>query len=265
MLVYDYFLMKYLLVAVLLLTLGTALSPEPIPSCSVPKIQLKDLPVSVNEIQSFNVNDLFTGFNLDFELSSSAPDFVRLKEKTVQVKTHDIEQVGLKSYHLDHRGNSWGRNLMTLSENNWVTKIRWGSATANETIPDLTEEVTVESEQNIYCYDALWLREEHIAIVDCAKKATFGLQNIFIYVNTTSQTVLPRTFENDMYVGFTTITRRRMVLHRENEFTYLIRAYFSNHVDIHHAGNTYLDVMTIVDPFKPRTLKVIDRSFLHQR
>lgn len=95
-----------------------------------------------------------------------------------------------------------------------MTKIRWGSASANETIPNLTEEVTVESEKNIYCYDAIWLREEHIAIVDCAKEAPDELQNIFIYINTTSQTVLPKTFENDMYVGFTTITRRRMVLHR---------------------------------------------------
>ena len=70
---------------------------------------------------------------------------MRLRNKTTLVKAHDVEQIGLKSYHLDHMGNRWGRNLMTLSENNWVTKIRWGSATANETIPDLTEEVTVES------------------------------------------------------------------------------------------------------------------------
>ena len=62
---YDY-LMKYLLVTVLLVTLGAGLSPEPIPTCSTPKIELRNLPVSLNEIQTFNVNDLFTGFNLDF-------------------------------------------------------------------------------------------------------------------------------------------------------------------------------------------------------
>lgn len=75
---------------------------------------------------------------------------------------------------------------------------------------------------------------------------------------------MPNTVENDMYVGFTTITRRRMVLHRENDFSYLVRAYFSNHVDLHHAANTYIDIMTITNPLKPRTLKVLDRSFLHQ-
>lgn len=71
--------------------------------------------MSVNEIQTFNVNDLFTGFNLDFNLSSTAPDFVQLTEKTVLVKTQDIQQPGLKSYHFDHMGNTWGRNLITIS------------------------------------------------------------------------------------------------------------------------------------------------------
>ena len=122
----------------------------------------------------------------------------------------------------------------------------------------------MESEKGVQCYDAIWMREEHLAIVDCAKRVTFGLQNIFIYVNTTSQTILPDVVENDMYVGFTTILRRRMVLHRENEFNYLVRAYFASHVDPHHAHNTYIDIMSITNPLKPRTISVLDRSFLHQ-
>ena len=43
-----------------------------------------------------------------------------------------------------------------------------------------------------------------------------------------------------------------------------MRTYFANSVDANNADNTYIDIMTIVDPFKPRTLKVLDRSFLHQ-
>lgn len=93
--------------------------------------------------------------------------------------------------------------MITLSEEGYVTKIRWGSASANETIPDLTETVTVESEKSIWCFDAVWVRDIQVAIVDCVKSGGIGLQNIFIYVNTTSQTVLPKTFNNDMYVGFT--------------------------------------------------------------
>ena len=94
--------------------------------------------------------------------------------------------------------------------------------------------MTVESEKNIWCYDAVWLRDQHLAIVDCAKSTGFGLQNIFIYVNTTSQVVLPKTLNNDMYVGFTTITRRRMVILREDGYDYLIRAYYADSVDPRH-------------------------------
>lgn len=121
-----------------------------------------------------------------------------------------------------------------------MSKIRWGAANANETIPELTEEVTIESEKNIWCYDAVWIRDAHLAIVDCAKQVGFGLQNIFIYVNTTSQTVLPKTLYNDMYVAYTKITRRRMMLLREDGYDYLIRAYYADAVDAHHEHNTYL-------------------------
>lgn len=43
-----------------------------------------------------------------------------------------------------------------------------------------------------------------------------------------------------MYVGFTKITRRRMVLLREDGYDYLIRAYYADAVDAHHEHNTYL-------------------------
>ena len=85
-----------------------------------------------------------------------------------------------------------------------------------------------------------------------------------MYVNTTSQVVLPKSFLNDMYVEYTKMTRRRFVLLRENGYDYLIRAYFADSIDHQNAHNTYLEIMTFVDPFKPRTLKIMDRSYLHQ-
>ena len=261
--------MKYLFVVVSLVACtALCLSPEPLPTCTTPKIQLNMLPVSLNEIQTFNLNNLFTGFNLDFNLSSSTPDFVYLTGKTEQIKKFDKQQSGLKSYHFEHLGNRWGTTLMTISEVNHVTKIRWGVATTQnrttETIPELTEEVTVESEAEIDCYDAIWARHAHIAIVDCSKRATFGRQNIFIFVNTTSQTILPNTMNNDMFVSFTNIYRRRFLTLEKDGFSYLLRAYFADGVDAHHNHNTYFEIFTFNDPLKPRLLKVIDRSFLGQ-
>lgn len=45
-----------------------AISPEPIPTCSQPDITLKDLPISPFEIQTFNLNDIFKGYNLNYTL-----------------------------------------------------------------------------------------------------------------------------------------------------------------------------------------------------
>ncbi len=70
--------MKYLFLALLLIGIGFANSPEPVPSCTAPRFQMSDIPISLNEVQSYNLDEYFTGFNLEFNLSSTAPDFVYL-------------------------------------------------------------------------------------------------------------------------------------------------------------------------------------------
>lgn len=195
--------MKYLFAIFLLVGIGLALSPEPIPTCNGPRFEPNDIPVSLHETQTYNLDDYFTGFNLEFNLTSAAPDFAYLTQKSDLVRSVNKSQPGLKEYHLDQYGNEWGKTLMTLSEEGYTTKIRWGAASANETIPDLTETVTVESEKNTWCFDVVWVRDKHLAIVDCIQSISFGLHNVFLYVNTTSQVVLPKVVQNDMYVGFT--------------------------------------------------------------
>ncbi len=61
------------------------------------------------------MDNYFTGFNLDFNLSSDAPAFVYLTDKTDVVRNFRTLQPGLKSHHLDHYNNSWGKTLITLS------------------------------------------------------------------------------------------------------------------------------------------------------
>lgn len=65
-----------LLLSIIVLAFG--LSPEPVPTCNVPHITLKDLPISLNEVQSFNVNDIFKGYNLNYSLIG-APSFAFLR------------------------------------------------------------------------------------------------------------------------------------------------------------------------------------------
>lgn len=178
---------------------------------------------------------------MQFSLQASAPNFAHLNQKSDLVKKFNTSQPGLKSYHFDHNGNAWGKTLITLSQVGDVSTIRWGFASANDTVPELSKSLVVESEPNTYCYDAIWMMDQHLAIVDCAKNVERGeLQNIFIYVNTTSGTVLPTIVENDMYVKYRTITRRRMVILREDGYNYLIRAYYADGVDMFSRNNTYL-------------------------
>ena len=43
-----------------------------------------------------------------------------------------------------------------------------------------------------------------------------------------------------MYVGFSTITRRKMFLYVEDDYRYLMRSYFRHGVDKNHQDNTYM-------------------------
>lgn len=85
------------------------------------------------------------------------------------------------------------------------------------------------------------MRHLSVIMVDCVKNGSFGgLQNIFLYLNTTSQVIIPKIVNNDMYVPFRNITRRRMLMLEEDGETYMMRANFANSVDTEHNRNTYL-------------------------
>jgi hypothetical protein len=67
-----------------------------------------------------------------------------------------------------------------------------------------------------------------------------------------------------MYVPFTQIWHRKIRLHYEDGTHYLIRAFFAEHVNDNFDDNTYLEIMSVDNPMKPWTIRVMDRSFLHQ-
>jgi hypothetical protein len=251
----------WLFFAALLLSLATA-SKAPIPSCNSPRIALQDFPISIQETQSFDMNDIFTGYNLNITIPSR-PEFVFLREKLTTLKKAPKNQSGLRNYHLSNEGNNWGAALVTISVFGNDTTIRWGSTPANESIPSLTNEAVISSDPSMHCYDAVWFRAEMIVMADCAKNSTFGLQNYFLYINTSSKAILPAV-KNDMYVPFSNIYHRKVRLLTEDNYHYLIRAYFAEHVDQHFDDNTYVEILSINNPLKPWTIRVMDRSFLHQ-
>jgi len=93
--------MRHIFLLSLLIVIAFSISPEPLPTCSKPHITLKDLPISPFEVQSFNMNDIFKGYNLNYQLFGQ-PDFVMLRNKFELYKRQNISQPGLKSFHMDH-------------------------------------------------------------------------------------------------------------------------------------------------------------------
>lgn len=247
----------------LLLTVVSPASKAPVPTCNSPKINLLDFPISLHETQTYNMNDIFSGYNLNLTIPTK-PSFVNIREKISKLKDFPRQQPGLRNYHLDHNGNNWGNTLVTLSTDGNNSVLRWGASPANSSvIPDLENNVTVENDSKTNCYDAVWFRAEMVALVDCSTTTALGLVNYFYYVNTTSAKTITKV-RNDMYVPFNVIWHRKIKLLTENNYHYLIRAYFAEHVDEHYSENTYVEIMSVNNPMKPWTIRVMDRSFLHQ-
>jgi hypothetical protein len=93
-------------------------------------------------MQTFNLNDMFKGYNLNFSLIGN-PDWATLRPKFYKAKSQNISQPGFKNYHLDHIDNRWGPKLVTVSDAANSTIIRWGSSDTLDAIPTLINQATV--------------------------------------------------------------------------------------------------------------------------
>ncbi len=260
-------MVKYLskgswLLVLLLTVVLTSKVPEP--TCSTPSINLQDLPISLQETQHFRMDDLFSGYNLNITIPSQ-PDFVGLRPKLSKTAGVSSPLPGLRNYHFSHTGNTWGNNLVTLSVVNDSTIINWGTSASSSEVPDLTNKVILENDTAIKCFDAVWFRVEMIILVDCANTSQLGigLNNYFYYINSSTKQTIGKV-KNELYVGFSTIGHRKIALHTENGYHYLIRAHFAEYVDEAHRHNTYAEIISVNNPMKPWTIRVMDRSFLHQ-
>lgn len=49
-----------------LIALASSLSPEPLAVCAAHRAEMNDYPISLQETQTFNPNDLFRGYNLRY-------------------------------------------------------------------------------------------------------------------------------------------------------------------------------------------------------
>lgn len=65
-----------------------------------------------------------------------------------------------------------------------------------------------------------------------------------------------------MFINFYEIRHRKLSLQRIGGFSYLVRTYLAEGVDESNRKNTYVEIMSLIDPLKPRTIQIIDGAFL---
>ena len=57
--------------------------------------------------------------------------------------------------------------LVTLNVDGVRTYVNWGMSNSSNIIPDLSETATVENDTHVQCFDAVWIRDQNIIMVDC--------------------------------------------------------------------------------------------------
>lgn len=125
------------------------------------------------------------------------------------------------------------------------------------------------SEPDEVCFDAALFLDHGLAVVDCAKKGgkAFSYYTNYWYVVDLTTHTIKKKIKNDIFIGFTSITRRKLLKFSHPDaggFTYLLRSYFADGVDPEHSDNTYMELfmVPIEDPTEIEPLGIFDRTFM---
>ena len=221
-----------LLVLACTAALALSYSKAPVPTCNSLKIGYQDWPISLHESQNINLDNFFSGYNINLTIPSK-PDFVHLRPKVQNTASNPKKQPGLRNYHLAHNGNRHSEVLVTLNVDGARTYVNWGVSDETHLIPDLSNTATVENDTHVQCFDAVWIRDQNLIMVDCVQNAssiTLNLVNYFYYINASTKQTIGKK-KNDVYVPFTEMRYRKIALLTEDGYHYLIRAYFAQYVD----------------------------------
>lgn len=132
----------------------------------------------------------------------------------------DSPLIGLKSHHIDKRGNAWGSTFIALTERSERTFVHYGVLNSNKSAPVVNNMISVENNTNTTCFDAVQFKQQDLILVDCviklAKPNTRGqvLQNIFYYFRISDGTFL-KTIKTELYVNYRSITRRSLLIYSD--------------------------------------------------
>ena len=191
--------------------------------------------ISVKEIQNINLDNFFTGYNLNITIEE-LPSFAAASRKVstkenISSNLDNMRQVNIRS---DQNQNV--DTIVVLREKDNSSLVAWGKANSAGMLPNISSEVLVETDERFTCLDAGFISKDMI-VVDCVFRNSFGdLENLFFFVNSTRKEVT-KYVRDEMLVVYSEVRGRRIQYFPDSSV--VMRVYFGDQVDATHRKNTF--------------------------
>jgi hypothetical protein len=118
------------------------------------------------------------------------------------------------SHYIEPKDNSVGRDSFLLYKDlTGSTLISYGIIQDKKKLPEVNSTAIVTTDKDVVCFDAALFLDHGLAVVDCAKKSgsiISSYRNYFYIIDLTNHS-LKKLVENDLYVSFREITRRKLM------------------------------------------------------
>jgi hypothetical protein len=236
--------LKLVLLNLVLVLQAAAIARAPTPFCQS-KPLFKQFPLAVEELISHDMSDTFSGYNLNITLASNNT-IASISRKFEILDRHNSYFPNIISHYIEPRDNSVGNDSFLLYQNNAGAHVlAYGQIKRDGMLPEINSSVIVTSDKDVVCFDAALFLDHGLAVVDCAKVGgkLFSTYTNYWYIVDLTNHSIKKKLQNDLYVGFTSITKRKLMKFSHPEaggFTYMLRSYFSDSVDPQHSDNTYM-------------------------
>lgn len=162
--------MKILSLALVLLLAAeiACIAKAPLPFCSSKNI-LKQFPLTIDEVISTDLSDIFTGYNLNITIPSNN-SFARITPKWSVLDRRDSYFPGIISHFVEMRDNTVGTDSFLLYKDlTGAVHFTYGVIKTKNSLPEINSTALITTDKNVQCYDAALFLDHGLAIIDCAK------------------------------------------------------------------------------------------------
>lgn len=210
----------------------------------------KQFPLASEELIMRDTADFFQGYNLKVTIGGNK-SWADVSQKWYMLDQRNQYFPKIISHYIEPKDNSVGRDSFLLYKDLMgTTMLSYGIIKDKTTLPQVDSTAIVTTEKDVSCFDAALFLDHGLAIVDCARKtdSLFNAYRNYFYIIDLTTHALKKVVENDLFVSFKSITKRRMMKFSHPEaggFTYLLRTHLSDGVDAAHSDNTYMEIFIV--------------------